>query len=281
MQLEGRVEHNCLESINHPFTGAWRVVDDIIVPKAGGEHARETMQNWLRRHCSFGERAATRAELTDVHRHEHFIRVLDDIDPAGFGALRAAIQMRGNRHTYPPDALSVLDDLSQFRDLADFGTAAFLVNSATEENVQQHNPDADGVFFTAASGTRLGVDEQGFFVMVGGEVIFRAVRVFQQVTERDANDVPTAVSYTNVATGATVRADAAVSGEMILWDDGALQNARGKYRFDYPQELHVERRRLGAEIYAYIVVPLARLCEVSVEASSPILWRLKNVETND
>jgi hypothetical protein len=276
MQLEGRVEHNCLETSDHPFRGAWRVEDDIILPKTGGADSRKALHDWLRRHCPFGERAATRAELTDAHRQAHFIRVLDEIDPDGFTALRAAVAMRGNRETLPPDALSVLDDLAAFRERADFGMAAFLVNSETNENVQQHNPDADGVFFTSASGTRLGVDEQGFFIADSFQVHFRAVRVFQQVIERDENDVPTVVSYTNVATGATVRSDAAVSGEMILWADGALQNARGKYRFDYPQELHVERRKLGAETYAYIVVPLARLCEVSIEASQPIHWRLKS-----
>ncbi|MEO0564341.1 MAG: hypothetical protein AAF125_19710, partial [Chloroflexota bacterium] len=63
--------------------------------------------------------------------------------------------------------------------------------------------------------------------------------------------------------------------EMILWSDGSLTNERGKFRFDYPAQLHVERRKIGAEAFAYIVVPLAHLCEVAIETGNPIEWHLK------
>ncbi|MEO0564050.1 MAG: hypothetical protein AAF125_18240, partial [Chloroflexota bacterium] len=86
MPLEALVRHNCLETLDHPFGDGWRVEDDRILPDMhtddpGFVVAANHLRRWLENHCTYGDRAATRAELTDHHRLAHFHAALDDTPP--------------------------------------------------------------------------------------------------------------------------------------------------------------------------------------------------------
>lgn len=279
MQLEAYIACNCLEtdSMNPPFDFGWRISDEgVLLPDISDadesyDLVKASFHAWLRENCPYGERAFFQVGLTDGRGYRYFVDALDRIDVDAFGQLRAAVTLKGNRQTETVEARLILADIAEFVERANFGTAPFLVNTATGEPLQQYDESLQGVFLREAD-TTLGIDESEFYIRHGSLEVFRARHFRQTVLDHEYNGIPSEVQFMDLETLTTLSSRVAISGEMIYWPDGSLQNEWGQFRFEYPSHMHIEKRVIGAESFAYIIVPLSRLCEIAIATDNPIKW---------
>jgi hypothetical protein len=154
-----------------------------------------------------------------------------------------------------------------------------LANSDTGEDIYEHIAAYDGVFMWSGKGKGdLGIDERGFFIVDRSaeppREVFRSLRFEQRLLEPELteNHRGGAVEYTDLPSGKQVVFRAAVSGKEIPWPDGRMTNDRGQVRLEYPRFLHVERRKVTAAHFAYVLEPLTEIFEASVEIGNPITW---------
>jgi hypothetical protein len=136
-----------------------------------------------------------------------------------------------------PAAISaqVLAELTYFDALPDVGTETVLLDEGSGEVVTTYIESYDGTYLSSA--TRAGVAPDGFFVVRHDKLMFRSTRF----------------GYVD---GMLVDGD-----QRVEWDFEPL-----------PPRLRVETRLVGPAEFAYIVEPLRKVCQVSVETGNPVVW---------
>jgi hypothetical protein len=96
-----------------------------------------------------------------------------------FPTLKAEMPINGQRITAANAAPQMLDELFFFSTKADIGQTTVLLDTDTDEELQEYIAAWGRQFNAGRSGEDLGVDEEGFFIRQrsnGGNEVFRAMR---------------------------------------------------------------------------------------------------------
>ena len=104
--------------------------------------------------------------------------------------------------------------------------------------------------------------------------MFRAARVKQTLIHGspDVGGYDGPVEYRDLDDGAAFGCTVAVSGDTIPWPDGKMQDGKGRMRFEYPEEFHVEFHEVLPSHFDYTLAAMTRLFEASVKTGNPVRW---------
>jgi|GEM_PF-616190 len=190
----------------------------------------------------------------------------------------------------PSDAAKALEELNYFREHANFGPNAFLIDSENGEIIREYSWDGHGNLCTLVNdsryNTKIGFNERGLYIVqprivhnksgttrTRNRVVFQAKRFEQRFPETDPNtpmselrageDGP--VEFVNLKSGRTFVCNTPINSTRVYWPDG-------KVYFRYPRYLHIEQRERNAAYFDYILDPLTAALEASVQVNNPVIW---------
>lgn len=252
---------------------------DLRLPYDGNEETYLAFDTWKATCCEHEEMDYASVRVSNWGGYRSFQQALAKAGWEHFSTLKAELPSANGGQMPPQAAAKALEELRYFREHADLGENTFLVNRETGEVIGKHIAAYDGVFTWSGKGrVNLGVDEHGFFIIDTSveppREVFRSLRFEQRLLESELTESHRggAVEYIDLDSGQRCVYRAAVAGKEIPWPDGRTTNHHGQVRHEYPHLLHVERRRVTADDFAYILEPLTEIFQASVAIGNPVIW---------
>jgi len=264
MGLVIRVWCRCfVEGKTHPpFSGPVKVGEDgdvyLDLPWEGNEEKHTLFNRWRESGCEH-ERMSYASDVIQWSAYRSFQQALEAAGWEHFPTLRAEMPINGQRITAANAAPQMLDELFFFSTKADLGQTTVLLDSDTDEELQEYVAAWGGQFHVGRSGEDLGVDEEGFFIRrsdKGGNEVFRAMRIEQKILD-------SSVEFINLDSGLRY-----ICGEPMIkvnWSDGRLQCG-------YPARMHVIKRKRNALEFEAVVNSLRAIFEAADKIGNPICW---------
>ena len=275
-------------------------LDDFGYPGLGLPHTDKTKRHfkafeaWLHDACNHPDMNYVERFLASGGGYYLFLDGLDSVGWKHFPTLHKKLPMPDrNFHKMSPDAAKkALEELKYFREHADFGPNAFLIDSENGEVIREYSWDGHGNLCTLVDDTRnstkIGFNQRGLYVVqprmvhnksgttrTRNRVVFQAKRFEQRFPESDSDpNSPMAglrtgedgpVEFINLTSGRTFLCNTPINSTRVFWPDG-------KVYFRYPRYLHIELRERDASYFDYIIEPLTAALEASVEIGNPVVW---------
>jgi hypothetical protein len=206
-----------------------------------------------------------------------FQQALETVGWQHFPVLHAGLQNINGGLMAPDACAQALQELEFFRTLDTVSKNAFLINTSNGDTIHEHVACYEGVFIlSGTSGLDIGIGQMEFFIRDReGDVLFRAMRIRQTLLEpgkRDRKDGPGRVEFMDLDTSEKFVCETAVRGNAIPWPGGRMQDDEGRWRSEYPSEFHVEIRNVNPSDFDYILEPLIKVFQASVEIGNPVRW---------
>lgn len=283
MGLDATVMCNCYrdgKTSPPPFPREWLELDEEGYLNLKKEH--DSNENWSQFYqweqdcCAHQQMEYADERIGNWSSYRLFQQALEEVGWEHFPVLREQLPS-GNGGQMPSakcaEALRELDYLTSQETIA---VKTVLANSQTGEQIWEHISAYDGVMIlSGSSGYNAGISEFEFFAIDSdtGEDRFRAVSLRQ--FRRDGKKVTghgDAVCWQNLDTGEVFESGIAIAGKAIPWEDGSWTNAQNQHRFEYPEELHVERRPWLVSDLDYVITALRSVFQASVETGNPVRW---------
>jgi hypothetical protein len=265
-----------------PVPREWLVIDAdghiALLPERESGDLDRKVYEWEQSCCPHPGMDFACERIANWSGYRLFQEALAAVGPEHFPVLQSELPNSNGGVMSPRAASDALEELAYFSSLDVVGSNAFLVNTLTGESIFQHIACYEGIFILdGRNGVDVGIGEFEFFIRCPstGTEHFRATRFHQSIKNRDhrkSDDEPLQVEYVDLDTGERFQCNTAVSGNTIPWPDGRMQNDEGKCRFEYPQELHVEIRKVVPSDFAYILESLGKVFRAAVETGNPVRW---------
>lgn len=251
----------------------------LNLPYRDNEEQHHAFDYWRARCCEHDNMEYVSVHVSNWGGYRSFQQALGKAGWEHFPTLRAELPNANGGQLLPASAARALQELRYFQERADLGSNTFLIDTETGEDLHEHIESYQGVFtWSGQAKVDLGVDERGFFIIATGtephHEEFRSVRFEQRLLEPELTESYRGgqVAYIDLNSGRRFVCKAAVSGKDIPWPDGRMQNDRGQVRRQYPRFLHVERRKIAADDFVYILEPLTQVFQAAVTVGNPVQW---------
>jgi hypothetical protein len=257
-----------------PVPRDWLTIDEdgnLCVRK---EHSADGgwigLYEWQETACPHPHMRLLSEDLANWSGLRAFQQALRQVGWERFPTLRSELPETNDGQMPASQAALARSELALFQSLDALGKETFLVYAATGEAMHQRITFYAGVFMFG-DGYEAGLDPTAFFVRdpATGESLFRSAH-FRQIRPSGCPD-PEVAELEDIDLGDKYQGHAAVRS-MIPWPDGRWQNDAGVCNFKLLAELRVELRSIVPADFEYIVAPLLRLCEASVETGNPVRW---------
>jgi hypothetical protein len=178
---------------------------------------------------------------------------------------------------FPDSSAKALKELDYFMHDANLGANLYLVDSMTGDELYAYVEGYDGIIvYDGRSGFNAGFNHKGFFIVTRDtqQTVFKSMRFEQWLIEPEKTEAHEdgQVIFVDVDTQANSTCSFAISGHQIAWQDGRLENDKGKIRCSYPRALHVQERNTTPQDFDYILQPLTRIFRAAVETGNPVRW---------
>jgi hypothetical protein len=284
MGLDASVMCHCFASgrtSEPPCPRDWLEIDEegYLNPKPEYDSAVPfgTIYGWMQGCCEHPGMACACEALANWPGYRLFQEALASVGWDRFPVLHRELPEANGGKMDAGKAALVLDELADFRDVGFIGSNFCLVDSSGGEEIREHVASYQGIFILdGRSGLNVGFDGNGLFIRDrDGAELFRTTRFRQTLLDPDTDmhgPEPGRVEFVDLDTGQTFECRIAISGNAIPWPDGRMQDDKGRCRFDHPREIHVETRSVLSTDFAYILDPLTRICQASVETGNPVRW---------
>ncbi|MBZ0275863.1 MAG: hypothetical protein K8I60_06955 [Anaerolineae bacterium] len=275
MGLDASVMCNCYQegkTTPCPFPEHFHIDGDgfpaLNLPYDHHEAESDAFDQWLATCCEHPYMEHTALYISNWKGYRSFKEALEQIGWEHFPTLRRCLP-ESNQGTVTAEASAkALKELEAFKIRGNAVRKTFLINSETDEIIGASTAAYGGKFgWNGRTGMNIGFDEQGFFIQDAWEFnreIFRAMRFEQRIIESDALDRPRQFEYVDLATGRTFLCSTPVR-VFVEAGDGQLHQ-------EYPHQMHVEQRMVGATYHDYILEPLTKIFEASVATGNPVRW---------
>lgn len=271
MGLSAKVTSNCYrdgKTTPCPFPDEF-VIDEVRGPMLsikyiGNEQKYKRFWDWLKTCCEYPDMLRSNEFIASWRDYYIFRDALEAIGAEHFPVLLEHLPDGDERGITTADlSATALEELAYFQSLETVDESAVLVDTERNEIVSKGSNVLGGALtMDRVSGFDLGFDDDGFFVRDRWELnreLFRATRVRQIVL----NPEEFYVEYQDRDSDKTFRCSAPF-GQMITGDDG-LPRA-------YLRDFQIEIHPVPPSRYAYILDPLTRVFEASVETGNAVRW---------
>jgi hypothetical protein len=245
------------------------VIDEVrgpilIIPYAGNESRYQRFWDWLKTCCEYPDMLRANEFISSWRDFYTFQDALKSVGAEQFPVLMAHLPDGDENGITPADVSAIaLEEIAHFQSLDAVTRSAVLVDSERHQDISKGSNVLGGALtMDRVSGFDLGFDDNGFFVRDRWELnreLFRAMRVRQVVINPEAY----VVEYHDLDSDKVFECSAPF-GQMIAGDDG-LPRA-------YLRDFHIELRQVPPSRYAYIIDPLIRAFEASVETGHAVRW---------
>jgi hypothetical protein len=192
-----------------------------------------------------------------------FVDALEQIGASHFPTIIAQLPDGDEGTTTPENAARMRDELQYFLQQQDQVQQVVLVDTERGVDISMGSQISGGALsMDRVSGYDLGFDEDGFFVRDRWEMnrdLFRAKRVQQHLLHPETHTV----EYEDLDTGQRFRCNVPF-GKPVTGEDGVPRMLL--------QHFQVEIRPAAPNRFAYIVDPLMRVFETSINEQIPITW---------
>jgi hypothetical protein len=293
MGLDAYVSCNCFKtgkSTSPPFPHLVRVGDhggpELALPEPQTE-AEETEYNetfdrfseWETDCCEHPGCAYADAQVSNWGGYRVFQQALAHTGWEHFPVLAEWLPEQNGGMLPASEAEAALQEIHFFTEQVDFGYNTFLLNSDTNEVIQEYIEAYRGVFLQVGE-EEAGVDDQGFFIQALTSTedrtceLFRSERFSQTLLDihQTGNTDGGKVQLRDLASGETYVGSVSIGMRRVPWPDGRMENDAGEVRLDYPRAMHTERRPLNGNYFAYITRPLEELFAASITTGNPVVW---------
>ena len=271
MGIIAKVTSNCYRDGKAkpcPFPDEF-VVDEVRGPMLtmkyiGNEQKYKQFWEWLKTCCDYPDMLQANEFIASWRDYYTFRDALEAVGKEHFPTLLSQLPDGDERGITTADlSAKALEEIAYFQSLEHVDESAVLVDKERGEDVSKGSNVLGGTLtMDRVSGFDLGFDDQGFFVRDRWELnreLFRAMRVRQTVL----NPEDLHVEYHDLDSDKTFQCHAPF-GQLITGEDG-LPRA-------YLQDFYVELRAVPPSRYAYILTPLIRAFEASVETGNAVRW---------
>ena len=285
MGLDASVMCNCFKegrTTDPPVPRYWLEIDKegrlSLISERDSDDLYMKVFEWEQKCCPHSGMHFAAEHISNWSGYRSFQEALETVGWELFPILRAELPTSNGGLMSPTAAATALEELKYFKNLDSVRSNAFLINTVTGESIFEHIAAYDGVFILDGKrGVEVGIGEFAFFIRSSRTKtdLFRATHFRQAITNLDhmeSEGEPLQVEFVNLGTGNRFECNTVVSGKAIPWSDGRLQNDAGKYRFEYPRELHVEIRKVRPVYFAYILESLTKVFRAAVETGNPVRW---------
>jgi hypothetical protein len=284
MGLNASVMCKCLtegKSQPPPFADEVRIDAEgylsVDLPYEGNEEKHHLFERWLSSACEHPDMELVSEYISNWGGYRAFQQALEVAGWEHFSTLKVELPEANGGLTATSAASKMLKELRYFAEQTDLGSRTVLVDTGSGEELQQYIAAYEGVFIWGASGVEIGIDERGFFIRVAGRgvsgEVFRSKRFEQRIIKGGLlkRFRRTMVEYVDLDTGERFVCREAV-GRPVRWPNGQIQNEKGEMRLDYPVRMEMMSRERKASDFEYILKPLRKICEASMETGNPIRW---------
>lgn len=236
---------------------------DLSVDFMGNEHLYDALREWITSFCPHEDMEFAAERIANWAGVSEFVHVLRTVSARRFATLIAAMPAANGGRVDATKAKQMLAELDEFDATGRFGRRTVLI--ADDDDSEVASAAEGDVCMIALNRThKIGVDDQGFFVVRDEAIVFRSRRFAQMLKpSKDPNTVR-----------ATFRAldSAAVCDDAIALGHDYQPDSEGRYRPRYAEHFRVEIGSLSASDFGYITGSLRSICEASVATGNPILW---------
>lgn len=243
---------------------------DLRAPECDDHHLRQRFDSWQQTACRHPDMAYLRSHVSNWSGVSHFRHALTQAGAERFPVLLNELPTANGGLVPPETAREMLDEIHVFDGLERFGLTVALVDSDSGETIHTSTRDHP-YFFSLSPNERLGIDAQGFLIVRDETIVFSSVRFEQDVLVAAGRDGSGETRFRCLDSGAFAIARIAVA----MLSDAPDRETRGRdWRpdFRYPKRLHVEHQAILPSDFAYILDPLAELCEAAIQTGNPIRW---------
>lgn len=271
MGISAKVTSNCYrdgKTTPCPFPDSFEI-DEVRGPMLtikyiGNEQKYKRFWDWLKTCCEYPDMLRANEFISSWRDYYTFRDALESVGTQHFPVLLEQLPDGDELGITPADQSEVaLKEIAYFQSLDHVDESAVLVDTERDVVVSKGSNVLGGALtMDRVSGFDLGFDEQGFFVRDRWELnreLFRAMRVEQTIL----NPEEFYVEYRDRDSDKSFRCSAPF-GQIINGEDG-LPRA-------YLKQFHIEIRPVAPTRYAYILDPLIRVFEASVETGNAVRW---------
>ncbi len=253
-----------------PFPADFYIDEDGFIAVYILANDRDTKSDefdaWLATCCPHPYMDMSTTYIADWNEYRAFVDALEQVGWDHFPTLRQQLPAE-NHGTTPADAAAhALEELNFFKSQNGI-SKTFLVNSDTKEVILSTAQSEEGMFsWDGRTGFRLGFDEHGFFIRDVWDLnreIFRATRIEQHQIASEELDRADQFEFTDLDTGKKFISTTPVR---------VFKRAEFGTTQEYPHLMHVEKRVVDTNYFAYILEPLIRILTISVETGNPVRW---------
>lgn len=240
----------------------------LNLPYESHQSESDTFDQWLATCCEHAYMEHTALYISNWKGYRSFKEALEQVGWSHFPTLRRYLP-ENNQGLVPAEAsASALKELDIFREQGNAVRKTFLINSETDEAIGTSTAAYGGKFgWNGRTGMNIGFDERGFFIQDAWEFnreIFRAMRFEQRIVEPETLDRPRQFEYIDLE---SQRGFLCSTPVRVFVED-----TDGQLHQQYPRLMHVEQRVVGTDYYAYILEPLTKIFQASVETGNPVRW---------
>jgi hypothetical protein len=249
----------------------------LDLPYENNEDKHHLFDKWLATACKHPNMESVSEVISNWSGYRSFQETLEATEQSRFPTFKAELPDGNGGLTDSASASKMLEELTSFMRQDKHGWTTVLIDTDTGEELHEYIAAYDGIFSYGVDGIDMGVDEKGFFVWKRyGErfrELFRSMRFQQRLLDRGLRKLlkRSVAEFVDIETGNKIRCHRGVF-RIRRWADGMMQDDQGMLQTDYPARLHVSKRERQASEFKYIVSPLRKLCEASIETGNPIRW---------
>lgn len=235
---------------------------DLRAPHRDDAALFRRLQEWIRSFCPHEEMEFVSESVSNWGGVGAFLRALHAAGADRFPTLIAAMPEANGGRADVATARRMLAELDAFDAVNVLGRRTVLV--AEDDESEVCDVAAGGECLMALSAAQqIGLDDHGFFVRRGDEIVFRSRR-FEQVLE------PGTTPNSRTATLRALDSVQSCSGAIAIGQYGVDES--GGYRPRHAKRFRVEIASLTSARYGYITGSLRTLCKASIETGNPIIW---------
>ncbi len=238
--------------------------DGYLHPLVEGSITHRDFGIWEQSACIHEYMHYTHERISNWGGYGRFIVALEKLGWVYFPTLRAELPSANYGLTHSTAASKCLDELEFFKKM-NLGATIFLVDTETGQEIRSYDPTTQGVYiFNGKAKLDIGFDSRGFFIRdsVEKREMFRSMRFEQRFLLKGEKRQVEYIALDNQA-------------HFICSNDvqSFIQFAREwKRAYETPRYVHVAERRVDARDFAYILEPLTRIFQASVETGNPVRW---------
>jgi hypothetical protein len=283
MGLGAAVMCNCDQdgkTTSPPFPREWIEVDEEGYLTLTEDHASSAnvakLCVWEQSCCDHQDMDYVSESIANWSWYRLFQAALGEIGLDSFIVPSAELPNTNDGTMQPPSCRQALLELDYFMSWGVIGKKTVLVDSSTDESLYEYVPSYGGIFIWSKDhGINVGLNTSHFFAVDSrtGAVVFCARRFRQfnkdgsRITDRGG-----AIVWEDLETHVCCNSGIAIPGEQIPWDDGSRQGPDGRFRHEYPVELHVEQRLRMVDDFDEIVQALRIVFSAAVKTGNPVRW---------